>query len=323
MFNVGTSSCLSYALSSFLRTLSLIVFFACLLTCLPFLSCKASAATTAAVWEPLLARLAKDGVSGPEVAALFAGLPPRPTQSPMGKKIVALYKKAFFPQRRIGKEDYYKGVVTAANAKRCQEFMKLHEGAFLRAQTRYQVPPEIAVALLFVETRLGTVLADVPENAFYTLASMAVCRDPMDISSYLPKMHGYEKRLSWMKKNMNARADWAYSEVKPLVTYMLANGISPADMPSSIYGAVGLCQFMPSNIARYGEDGNGDGRIDLFQIDDACVSLAKYLSKHGWRNGLSRDREHAVLMKYNHSKVYANTILALADQIRLLDRKAK
>ncbi|MBO4368821.1 MAG: lytic murein transglycosylase [Desulfovibrio sp.] len=272
-------------------------------------------------WQYLVNRLAQDGLSDPAVVALFASLPATHTQSPMGRKILALYKKKFFPSRTIKKTDYYKGVVSEKNARTCKDYLEEHRASFEKAWERYSVPPAIAVSLLFVETRLGTVLADVPENAFYTLASMAASRTPHDIASWLPKMRGYKKRLDWIEKTMRARAEWAYTETKALVQYMMANAIDPKALPSSIYGAVGLCQFMPSNIALYGADGDGDGRIDLFQIEDATMSLAKYLAKHGWKRDLTRDQQHALLMKYNHSKMYANTILALADQIMLLDSK--
>ena len=275
----------------------------------------AQSAELAPVWQDLRERLAQDGVAGARVDALLATLPAIPTQSPMGRKMLALYKKAFFPKPRIQKTDYYKGVVTKANAQTCLDYLHSHRAAFEAARTRYGVPCEIAVALLFVETRLGTVLADVPENALYTLASMAVSRTPDMISQWLPKMRGVKKRMAWLEKKMPGRADWAYNEVRALIRYMLDNDIAPENMPSSIYGAVGLCQFMPSNIAIYGADGDGDGRIDLFTIEDATASLACYLAKHGWKACISLDNMHALLMKYNHSKVYANTILALAELI--------
>lgn len=59
---------------------------------------------------------------------------------------------------------------------------------------------------------------------------------------------------------------------------MLRDNVPPSHLPGSIYGAVGLCQFMPSNIAVYGADGNGDGRVDLFDTSDAIASLANYLA---------------------------------------------
>lgn len=271
----------------------------------------------APVWEKLEQKLARNGVAGPEVSALLALLPSEPTQAPMGRKIQELYRRRFMPEtiKKVTPTTWYKGVVTEANARLCREYIKEHEGAFLQAQARYGVPPSIASALLFVETRLGKVLADVPENAFYILASMAVSDDVSFISEWLPKLPGYARRIDWLDENLRKRSQWAYQEVQALIKHMIRDQIPPSRLPSSIYGAVGLCQFMPSNISTYGADGDGDGAVDLFNPPDAIASLACYLAKHGWKAGIDRAQQHKLLMTYNHSQVYANTILALSDLV--------
>lgn len=268
-------------------------------------------------WEPLAARLKADGLSGPRVDALLATLGPTPTQSPMGRKIRELYRRRFLPRPPSAKPAplYYKGVVSEPNAALCREFISLHEGAFAAADARYGVSPAIAASLLFVETRLGKVLGDVAENAFYTLASMAVSTTPNSISHWLSQLPGYQQHLPWLRETLHKRADWAYAETRALVAHMLRDNIAPASLPGSIYGAVGLCQFMPSNISTYGADGDGDGRVDLFTPSDAIMSLAHYLARHGWKAGLSREKQHSLLMTYNHSRTYANTILALSDLV--------
>ncbi|WP_291448078.1 lytic murein transglycosylase [Desulfovibrio sp.] len=271
----------------------------------------------APAWRPLAERLAADGLAGPRVDALLSTLAATPSQSPMGRKMRELYMRRFFPKPPSGKPAplYYKGVVTEKNARLCREFIAANPQAFALAEARYGVPPAIAVSLLFVETRLGKVLADVPENAFYTLASMAVSRRPQDISDWLPRLPGYERHLDWFAETMPKRADWAYKEVRALTAHLLHDNADPRALPSSIYGAVGLCQFMPSNIAVYGADGDGDGKVDLFGVPDAVASLSNYLAKHGWKPGISRARQHTLLMAYNHSRTYANTILALSDLV--------
>lgn len=273
----------------------------------------------APVWQPLATRLAADGLSAPRVDALLATLASTPSQSPMGRKMLELYKSRFMPRPPSAKPTpttYYKGVVTEQNARLCRAFIAEHKQAFSQAQARYGVPSSVAVALLFVETRLGKVLADVPENALYTLASMAVSRDPSQIDQWLPRMPGYEAHMDWLQETMPKRADWAYKEVRALVRHILQDDLDPQYLPSSIYGAVGLCQFMPSNIAAYGADGDDDGKIDLFHVPDAVASLSNYLARHGWKPGISRAQQHKVLMTYNRSTVYANTILALADLVQ-------
>lgn len=267
-------------------------------------------------WQPLADRLAQDGLHGSKVDALLATLGDRPTQSPMGRKIRELYKRQILQQKKpVKPQKHYKGVVTQDNARICQEYIARHEAIFLRARQQYGVPPHVAVALLFVETRLGNVLGDVPENAFYTLASMAISRDEQSISSWLGKLPGYEQHLDWLHATMNKRADWAYGEVRALVRYMLRDGIEPQAIPGSIYGAVGLCQFMPSNISTFGIDGDGDGRVDLFTVPDAVMSLSNYLYRHGWRSGMNYKQQHKILMTYNHSTTYANTILDLGQLV--------
>lgn len=277
----------------------------------------AMAGGIAPAWQPLAARLAADGLSGPRVDALLATLSATPTQSPMGRKMRELYNRKFFPKppSTAPAAQYYKGVLTEPNAQLCRDFVAQNKRAFDQASARYGVPSSIAVSLLFVETRLGKVLADVPENAFYTLASMAVTRQPSDIPEWLSRMPGYEEHLDWFAEIMPKRADWAYKEVKALVEHMLRDNLDPHHLPSSIYGAVGLCQFMPSNIATYGADGDGDGKVDLFTIPDAVASLSNYLAKHGWQPGQPRARQHQLLMAYNHASIYANTILALSDMV--------
>jgi len=274
------------------------------------------------VWQPLARRLAADGLSGPRVDALLATLPAVPSQSPMGRKMRELYKSRFLAKAtdRKAAPRYYKNVVNTRSARLCREFIAAHAPAFRQAQARYHVSAAVAAALLYVATRLGKVLSDTSENALYTLASMAVSRRPEDISDWLDKMPGYENRQEWFDATMSKRADWAYRESRALVQHLLQEGGDPRDLPGSIYGAVGLCQFMPSNISVYGADGNNDGRIDLFQVDDAVASLANYLSRHGWKKGLTRQRQQKILMRYNNSRVYADTILALADLVSAEDR---
>ncbi|MDE7242273.1 lytic murein transglycosylase [Desulfovibrio sp.] len=281
------------------------------------LSEAARAPGIAPCWQPLAARLKADGLAGPRVDALLATLSSTPTQSPMGRKIRELYRRRFLPRPPAAKPAplYYKGVVTEANAALCRDFIDEHKAAFAAADARYGVSPAIAASLLFVETRLGKVLGDVAENAFYTLASMAVSTTPESISHWLAQLPGYQTHLPWLQEILHKRADWAYGETRALVEHMLRDHIPPERLPGSIYGAVGLCQFMPSNISTYGADGDGDGRVDLFTAPDAIASLAHYLARHGWKAGLSRERQHSLLMTYNHSRTYANTILALSDLV--------
>ena len=278
-------------------------------------------------WQALSVRLQRDGLDAGRTQALFARLDMPPSHSPMGTKVRELYTNAFIPRPKVRPPKpfetklgipgpWFKGVVTAANARACREFMDRHAVAFARAELNYGVPQEVAAALLFVETRLGGYLGK--HNAFYMLASMSVVRAPEDIPEYIEKLKGAQERFPWIRQKMEIKAEWAYKELKALLAYCYANDIDPLTVKGSVYGAIGLCQFMPTNLPRYAVDGNQDGVIDLFQVDDAVASLSNYLHKNGWKNGLSLARQTKVLRSYNAMDIYARTILALAKTIRQL-----
>ncbi|WP_276819368.1 lytic murein transglycosylase [Mailhella massiliensis] len=286
-----------------------------------------SASSWQKTWRQLSVKLQKDGLDKNFTRDVFARLDMPPSPVPMGIKVKELYTNAFIPrpkarppksfETKLGiPGPWFKGVVTTKNAKLCREFMNKHAVAFARAELNYGVPSEVAAALLFVETRLGGYLGK--HNAFYMLASMAVTRSPEAIPEYTAKLAGADQHLPWIRGKMELKADWAYKELKALLAYCHANRIDPLKVKGSVYGAIGLCQFMPSNISRYGVDGNGDGIIDLFQVDDAVSSLSNYLRRNGWKSGLSVQRQTRVLRTYNAMDIYAHTILALAKTIRQL-----
>lgn len=60
-----------------------------------------------------------------------------------------------------------------------------------------------------------------------------------------------------------------------------------ADQPLGSYaGAMGSAQFMPHSYREFAVDGNGDGKIDIWNNwDDVLASIANYLKQHGWRSG--------------------------------------
>jgi lytic murein transglycosylase len=68
---------------------------------------------------------------------------------------------------------------------------------------------------------------------------------------------------------------------------MLQDGVPRAKMRSSWAGAIGLTQFMPSEFYTHADDGDGDGKVDLFDsVPDALASAARQLANKGWVKGL-------------------------------------
>ncbi|MGW3140027.1 lytic transglycosylase domain-containing protein [Streptomyces sp. NPDC001139] len=73
--------------------------------------------------------------------------------------------------------------------------------------------------------------------------------------------------------------------------------------------AVGPMQFIPSTWARWGADGNGDGRSDPDNVFDAALAAGRYLCAAGrdLSEGAGLDR---AILGYNHSAAYLRTVRA-------------
>jgi membrane-bound lytic murein transglycosylase B len=195
-----------------------------------------------------------------------------------------------------------------------QSYLQRNRETLQGIMENYCVPREIVVSILLVETELGQHLGD--RGAFNTLASMALSSDLETIRPYLAPDLLTRRNEDFAKKRCLQKADWAYGELKALIRYALDNGIDPLSIPGSLYGAIGICQFMPTKISAYGVDADRDGRVNLFSEQDALYSMANYLRSHGWRCDMSAKRQYRVILAYNHSKIYADTVLNVAKKLK-------
>ncbi|MDR3176808.1 MAG: lytic murein transglycosylase [Desulfovibrio sp.] len=276
-------------------------------------------AETSEGWKPLAQKLQADPTAAPELAVWFRGLPDYSPQ-PMGEKIKELFTRDFMRRPRVedGKKlppsRIYRNVVTEVNVQKCREFLAANARAFEAVEAKYPVPSNVLVSLLFVETRLGVFVGK--ENAFWSLACMAAADTPEKVRDALAGLPIDARHEEWLQTRLKSKSDWAYAELRALLLFCRDNGIDPRVLPGSVYGAIGICQFMPSNLARYGEDGDNDGRVNLFSEADAIFSAARYLSKNGWKKGIGVESQRKALKHYNNLNIYANTILAMAESIR-------
>jgi len=79
-------------------------------------------------------------------------------------------------------------------------------------------------------------------------------------------------------------------------------GFKPAEMTGSWAGAVGQVQFMPSNVLRYGQDGDGDGKVDLWHnMHDAFLSAGYFLKHLGWHPRETWGREVRLPKNFDYS----------------------
>jgi membrane-bound lytic murein transglycosylase B len=255
-------------------------------------------------FAPLKDRLVGDGFDAATIDAVFT----RPETE------VALNGVSLFFRHSEARLDYDQFLGPQRIAK-ARQYRQAHAVPLEAAQARYGVAPEVITAILLVETNLGGITGR--QKVFNILATMAALEGLEARETFWATMPT-EKRVT--RKKFNAKADrksrWAYLELKALLKYVSRESLDPLALQGSYAGALGYCQFMPSNALRLGVDGDGDGRVDLYSHADAIFSIGNYLQHHGWRPDLDRQKRYRVILKYNYSKPYANTILKIADKLK-------
>ena len=258
-----------------------------------------------AVFQQLARQLVDDGFDASEIAGLFSDKKVRFDNRIMPRKISHDETKL-----------HYDVFLEAGRINRAKDYLQDNKQLLTAIEKEYGIPKEVKVAILLVETDLGRYLGS--GLAFNTLASMAVADDFNRIKPYLP--HEYRnmsaREQGRIEKRMKKKAGWAYSELKSLIIYASLNNMDIFSIKGSIFGAIGLCQFMPSNALKFGVDYDRDGRVNLFSTADALASMANYLRYYGWKQDIARSRQIRVIMHYNHSTPYARTVIKVAEKVR-------
>lgn len=142
-------------------------------------------------------------------------------------------------------------------------FWREHARWLARAEAGHGVPAEIVVAIVGIETFYGRIMGD-----FRTIDALAT------LSLDFPP--GRRDRSAFFRDELLALLVWCRREA-----------LDPQEPRGSFAGAIGLPQFMPSSILRFGVDFDADGRIDLRSNPaDAIGSVAHYLAQFGWQRGM-------------------------------------
>ncbi len=138
-----------------------------------------------------------------------------------------------------------------------RKFLKEHEKDILNIERNTGVDRYIMVAIWGRETAYGS--HKLPHDAIRVLATQAFTGRRKD-----------EFRLEILA-----------------ALKMLQAGVPRSKMRASWAGAVGLTQFMPTEYFKHLEDGDGDGKSDIFDsVPDALASAARQLANKGWVRGL-------------------------------------
>ncbi|MFQ3208141.1 MAG: membrane-bound lytic murein transglycosylase B [Glaciecola sp.] len=100
------------------------------------------------------------------------------------------------------------------------------------------------------------------------------------------------------------RSEYFTGELMLALKLMDRESLTKDQMIGSWAGAMGHTQFMPTAYTKYAIDGDGDGKIDLWNSEkDALASAANFLNKLGWKPGLRWGREVAIPVGFNYASI--------------------
>lgn len=148
--------------------------------------------------------------------------------------------------------------VTEDNARKAVRYWRKNAPALARAHEQYGVEPEVVLAILSVETRLGK-----NTGRYRVLDALAT-----------------------LAFTYPARAEFFQRELEEYLLLARDLGVDPRDIRGSYAGAMGIPQFIPSSYRAYAIDFDGDAKRDIVgSVEDAIGSVAHYFQRHGWRGG--------------------------------------
>ena len=137
------------------------------------------------------------------------------------------------------------------------KFWQKNSSALKRAQEKYNVPSEIIVAILGVETNYGN-----NQGSHPTLETLT------------KRAFGNYRRRNFYK-----------TELENFLLMVRENAFPPLSISGSYAGAMGYAQFIASSYRHYAVDFNQDGAIDLFSDPvDSIGSIANYFDQHHWHD---------------------------------------
>lgn len=151
-------------------------------------------------------------------------------------------------------EEYLNRTVNATRAARGRQMHGKYPTLLSRVDNTYGVPPHVILAFWGLESNYGEVKARHRlVDAFFTLI--------------------YDGR----------REKFFGDQLIALMKIADDNALDINNIRGSWAGAMGHFQFIPTTLASYGVDGNGDSHIDIINsIGDAMASAGNYLNKLGW-----------------------------------------
>lgn len=202
-------------------------------------------------WSEFLDSLQKDAVAAGLSEVRIA---PVVAQLRQSKKVLAQDRS-----QKTFRQSFLKfsgRAVSSDRLRRGADMRKRYRKVLQQAEQFYGIPSEVILAFWAMETDYGAFMGNVPTlNALATLAHD--CRRP---GLFRPQLLAALELVANDALLPNETGAWA--------------------------GEIGHVQMLPGDILAYGQDGDGDGRVQIkVSAPDAILSAANLLKNHGWRAG--------------------------------------
>lgn len=153
--------------------------------------------------------------------------------------------------------DYRDLLITPKRVQAGKDFIHSYPFAFNEAQRKYHVPSNIIASIIGVETFYGK------NTGKYRVL------DALSTLSF-----GYPKRAAFFE-----------SELAKYLILCKKNQWPVEKLKGSYAGAFGFSQFMPSSYLNFAVSAYPGAQPDLYNPNDAILSVAHYLEKNGWQEG--------------------------------------
>ena len=172
-------------------------------------------------------------------------------------------------------ETFYQYYAKSVSKKRIQNGIKYHNKyrkLLDQVTAKYGVPGRYIIALWGLETNYGSYTGKTP--IIESLATLA-----------------YDPR----------RSEFFTKELLSALKIVDKGHVPLRQMKGSWAGAMGQVQFMPSNYLKFGVDGDGDGKVNLWNsVPDAFHSAGNFLKQNGWKAGDNWGREVLLPERFNY-----------------------
>ncbi|MGE4755545.1 lytic transglycosylase domain-containing protein [Yersinia enterocolitica] len=166
-------------------------------------------------------------------------------------------------EKKVTLDDYLAKVLTPGKIAQGKEIYQRYQPQLSPVTARYGVPERYIVALWGMESGFGKI------------------QGKEDVISALSTLAFEGRREAFFTKELIAA-----------LKIIQQGRVEDPQLKGSWAGAMGQSQFMPSSFLTYGADGDGDGKVDIWNnIDDVFASTANYLSTEGWKPGLGWGQE--------------------------------